>query len=491
MERLSARRRKRVSLTCPIEEEPPRLEVRLTQDLKEEALGSMERWSARHRKRASSTWKPIVPRGPSPSRLVTPHRTGYLDPTFLADELLDAPAASQSGSLHRIEHHLKKLSGCGKDSTAESFLKRRTPQQVLYEITGIRSVPVRPRHRAVYGPRAPRVLHRNITPLIPPPPIELLERRASMLSKDSEGDNMCRAANIWNCHRCGTINPPTDNLLLRLPAIRCSLCRELNPTAWNWSMIGCVVNDIRIDTYIYQQGPYGTCTAHAVIVAMDAQRTIGGALHRHTVYQRLAVGSLLWRYLDEFGIPLGAEMNSTMQRLMLENLLRCAQADGVFYEQAWLTPAQSRPTVVPRTLRIGSIFMVPAEDTDYIIRLLAAGHALVTGVTTGRCFRFLAGGQIYCAPECQGNHAITLLGHGVGMRPEVLRDNTPLLSTLKDRSSFRDRSSPPGPMIYFNARNTHGDHAHPDVALEGNGGDFSVWSDQIDVVVWGFYLADN
>ena len=121
------------------------------------------------------------------------------------------------------------------------------------------------------------------------------------------------------------------------------------------------------------------------------------------------------------------------------------------------------------TQKIGKVFRIANRGgvgrIEQIIRLIAGGFPLFCHYAAGRAFDFVDGNEVYHAPAKAGiNHAAVLIGSGVHEYPGE------------------------GSKIYLRARGSRDDAANPQSALQGKGGDFNIWAEDVTDVL-GFHLA--
>lgn len=311
---------------------------------------------------------------------------------------------------------------------------------------------------------------------------ELLDR-ASLVPVKEGGANVGRD---WICPDCGTRNPPLDSLLLKLHPLGCSnvnkKCYTRNPVGYGWSIVTSVLNKVKLDMLIRNQGDYGTCTAHTVIEAMDLARRISGALHKFNLTHPLDVLDLVRKYFAIYSEVLGQEITALLISNRLLTLFSIAQTQGVRFMMPPIQIPQI-PAATPYEIRIKSVFQVPKSEIDHAVHLVAGGYPLVTGVPTGRCFVYLTSGQIYDTPEgIDPTHAVLVIGFGVANWPGEDKSNSALASWPQDMDGNRL------PRVFYRCRNSWGDQSHANHALAGKGADFDVWADEVGDFLYGFHL---
>lgn len=303
------------------------------------------------------------------------------------------------------------------------------------------------------------------------------------LAPDKEGG--ANIGRIWVCPDCRTENLPIDTLLLKMHPLRCSdpMCGTRNPTGHVWSMVTAVLNGVKLDMHIHNQGPFGTCSAHAFVAGLDFAKRIGGAIHGLVLTHPLDVKDLLQKFNVVYNDPLGAEKVTVLTHYRIPCLFSIVHMQGIQY---LMPPCQNPliPASTPQVLKIKSAFEVSTADSDYIVHLLAAGIPLVTAAPLGRCFRYVSSGQIYDAPPVVCSHAILLIGFGVANWPGDDGGNPALAGWPEDKSGNKL------PRVFFRARNSWGDKEHANYALAGKGADFDIWADQVYERAYGFHLQD-
>lgn len=268
------------------------------------------------------------------------------------------------------------------------------------------------------------------------------------------------------------------------------LLYDLNPTSFVWSIIESVVNEIELDLVIRDQGDHRTCTVHALIAGMDLKRRIYGALFGLYVPQELDIRDLLMKFFWRFGEVLGHEKTRDLISHRIHCLMSIAQVEGVGYENASAMVPDVYPVApLGRVLKVAACFFVTKDMVDRIVRLLAGGFPLVTAVPTGRCFRYVAAGQIYNAPSIPQNHAVLLIGFGTAPWPgdDFAQQNSAVTANWPTDPTTGDKRL----RTFYRARGSSGDLQHPDYQLDGFGGDFDIWAEDIHEVLWGFNLTED
>uniref|UniRef100_A0ACD5WPC2 Uncharacterized protein n=1 Tax=Avena sativa TaxID=4498 RepID=A0ACD5WPC2_AVESA len=297
----------------------------------------------------------------------------------------------------------------------------------------------------------------------PVPTADYLDRLARTLSKKPTSRG-------WDCPLCQHKNNPVDNLLVKLPAFKCSNpdidCPGKCPATPEWSINECVVNGVRCDFVIRDQGPYPTCTAQALLHGMDAKLKVHGALYGKILLQQLNGSDLLAKYCEKVKSALGEEVDPAVRNARTPCLLQIAQSDGVEY----IAPDGSLAT--GRKLRISSWFYLKTDEINLLIRLIASGFPLLTSMTTGRCFTMTNEGEIYMSPQLTPNHAIVLIGFWV--RPIWLPGE--------------DGSTKLVEKVLFKARDSKGDRAHISGQQSGTGGDIYLLAEDLPKYAFGFHL---
>ncbi|CAM0907078.1 unnamed protein product [Alopecurus aequalis] len=280
-------------------------------------------------------------------------------------------------------------------------------------------------------------------------------------------------ASGWVCCRCGHRNDPVDNLLFKLPPLNCSnttVCDGKCPVTPEWSISDCIINEVRTNFLIRDQGPYPTCAAHALLSGMDASLRIHGAIHGRIVSQPLNIVNLFEKYRLKHRVSLGCEGDDDEgKKSRTPRLLQIAQLEGVEY----IAPTKSVET--RRVLRLKSWFYKNTNgDINFLVRLIASGFPLLASMRTGRCFVMANNGELYMAPELTVNHAILLIGCTV--KPLWLPP------------AGADRTNEPVEKVFFKARDSKGDRVHVSGGNVGTGGDIYLLPEDLGSHVFGFHL---
>ncbi|KAM0859561.1 hypothetical protein ACQ4PT_047129 [Festuca glaucescens] len=275
----------------------------------------------------------------------------------------------------------------------------------------------------------------------------------------------------WDCPLCKHRNDPVDNLLFKIAPFKCSNpninCPAKSPATPEMSITDCIVNNVRTDFVIRDQGPHPTCAAQALLHAMDAKLRIHGSLYGRTLSQPLSDIDLFSKYHTTVGAALGEEIGAAAKQ-RVPCLLQIAQEDGVEY----ITPLGSVPT--GRVLKLTSWFYVSVDDSNinFIIRLIASGFPLVSGMRTGRCFKMANDGELYLCPRLEVNHAIVLIGCCVKSYWLPAQEGT-----TKQCEN-----------VLFKARDSKGERVHKSGQRVATGGDIYLLPEDLSSKVFGFHL---
>lgn len=233
--------------------------------------------------------------------------------------------------------------------------------------------------------------------------------------------------------------------------------------------------------------------AYAFLTAMDFMRRIHEALEFGAEPgQQLSDQDLFCKYIRIFMTVFGYEEGPEhLEYKRRECIVHIAQKEGVGYDTSPMEGTTSRDfrqrVDPPVTLKMGKVFRIK-NGTDnrrleLIVRLIAGGFALIGDIPAGRTLDLVNGHEIYDAHDSVGsNHCVVLMGSGV--------EDYPSIPNAQNKSSRESWPGGRGARIYLRARGTWDDNAHPQSSLDGRGGDFNIWADQVSDL-WGFYLADD
>jgi hypothetical protein len=124
-------------------------------------------------------------------------------------------------------------------------------------------------------------------------------------------------------------------------------------------------------------------------------------------------------------------------------------------------------------VRLESWFYVKtAGNINFLVRLIASGFPLLTGMTTGRCLKMANNGELYLAPKLPLNHAVALIGCCV----------KPCWLPAENGSSTRRED------VLFKARNSKGDQGHKSGQHVATGGDIYLLAEDLSEYVFGFHV---
>ncbi|VAI02624.1 uncharacterized protein LOC119295139 [Triticum dicoccoides] len=309
-----------------------------------------------------------------------------------------------------------------------------------------------------------------------PPTFAYLDRRAGMTTKKMPGPVV---AAEWTCTNRGghknndsVLNNPTNNFLLMLPPLFCKECHRVNPAGYCWDIPHISIRDVLLDFLVRNQGDYNTSVAHAFLTAVDAMRTIHEAFtFRAEPGTELDDGHLFTTYMRIFKTAFGYETGpcAHLRFKRPECIAYILQNHGVGFDCSSMQDGYRQRATPDFTQKIGKVFRIANRGgvgrIEQIIRLIAGGFPLFCHYAAGRAFDFVDGNEVYHAPAKAGiNHAAVLIGSGVHEYPGE------------------------GSKIYLRARGSRDDAANPQSALQGKGGDFNIWAEDVTDVL-GFHLA--
>ncbi|KAL6635166.1 hypothetical protein ACP70R_027837 [Stipagrostis hirtigluma subsp. patula] len=304
-------------------------------------------------------------------------------------------------------------------------------------------------------------------------------------------------AKKWICPGpdCWLVHYGSNNLIANIQVFECDRCQMKNPTAYFWTLTRCTMNNISLDfTQVHSQQDQHTSVLYAFLALCDMSRRIRGAKHECDEGMPFGVDEMLktFRYVSVYTLEdFLAEYYEPGYMVdgkdpVVETLLTASYRYGVPYdcteydlECAKFQPEQEGEILPPteRSMKIASWFRVDFHDVEKITRLLGHGFPLLGVVPVGKLFKFLGGGEIYCAPYPDEGDAcaVVLHGSGVAMPNADIRLAEPGTSTPCE--------------VFFRCRNPCGDDAHPTFEQEGQGSDFNIWAVHLHRDLYGINLC--